>query len=1329
MSWRPTVFATAAGPTMSNASSRTRGATWGTPRAGGSPRADSASIPARFYAVSETTDPFGATFVVSHGPHALLVTAIRDPFLLETSVENDYRVLAPRRITDPNGIRNAVAFDAVGRVVATAAEGRAGAGEGDSLAEPTTTIAYDLRAFTDRGEPVSALVRARELHGAANERFLEERTYSDGNGNTALTKVQAAPGEVPGHEDLGTVPRWIGSGRTVLDNKGNVVKQYEPYFALDGGYDDEAALRERGVTPILRYDALGRQIRVDNPDGTFEDLRFDPWRHEARDACDSVLESRWFSERGAPDPSGPEPTESRARAAWLSAQHAGTPTVTVLDSLGRAVRTLENNHDVAPYETRVVFDEVGNERAVVDDRSNAAETRRFDLAGNPLEVVTLDAGTNRTLPNVAGNPMRAWVGGDVRSRQVYDRMQRPTEAWARRGAEEEKLLTQTVYGESMSSRDAARAANLLGQVHQVFDGAGVVTTVRYDMDGNAIETERRLVADAQTVPDWNAAPALGDERWSTSQTFNAWGDVVETTAPDAESEAGRGPTEVTYAYDDGGALIRVRARLRGAAAITDYVEAITYDEKGQRQSITYGSGVTTTYDYDPLTYRLSGLQTRRGTATVLLQDLAYTYDAAGNITAIRDASQPDIFTHNARVEASTRYRYDALYRLVEAHGREHIGQNSTPTSTDARVFPIPHANDTQAMRAYTETYAYDSVGNLRELRHTFRDGGWVRQYDYADDSNRLRAIRHGDDDTAPWLPFAYNARGSMRVMPSFVDPSAPDADRLHWNVLEQLQRVELDLAGNTAHYQYDASGERTRKLVRKGAVVEERVYLGGWELYRRSSGSAAPSRVRETLHISDGSRRIALVETLTRDGDRDITEPEPVTRYQHTNHLDSATLELDGDGNTLSYEEYHPYGTSAYRAARGVAETSLKRYRYTGMERDEETGLGYHSARYYAPWLGRWTAADPAGLVDGVNVYGYALQRPQQNTDPSGHNATDVVNWAGSVEYSRYAVQRRIRSVRSRVGFDVNARDRDGDLLPASLESITGRVLGFVDRLRHARTRRFAARELAESEALRQAHGGSFDPFLVLAITARESGTRPIRLRLNRDLRRYNTYDVGGLDNLGAAIVNGTVDSTHIPRARLNRITTAGSALDRAGNPRALINTNERGGRVHSAGVQNRDLLISYAGYISARTDHFASLQMSARLSAQIANLSPLARRIWNALTFGAQGGDTYSDWVANTRARRREIASGVDPDSATRASLGAVTLVSFIDDRGYDLEDIVRIGELTDANGRTPFANRRGIRSSVNVAIVAQALAEEHQEHLEWERFYSAIYPDLAGL
>ena len=70
-------------------------------------------------------------------------------------------------------------------------------------------------------------------------------------------------------------------------------------------------------------------------------------------------------------------------------------------------------------------------------------------------------------------------------------------------------------------------------------------------------------------------------------------------------------------------------------------------------------------------------------------------------------------------------------------------------------------------------------------------------------------------------------------------------------------------------------------------------------------------------------------------------------------------LELDADAAIISYEEYHPYGTTAYQARGAIVRATAKRYRYTGMERDEETGLSYHTARYYLPWLGRWVSGRP----------------------------------------------------------------------------------------------------------------------------------------------------------------------------------------------------------------------------------------------------------------------------------------------------------------------------------------------------------------------------------
>ena len=121
------------------------------------------------------------------------------------------------------------------------------------------------------------------------------------------------------------------------------------------------------------------------------------------------------------------------------------------------------------------------------------------------------------------------------------------------------------------------------------------------------------------------------------------------------------------------------------------------------------------------------------------------------------------------------------------------------------------------------------------------------------------------------------------------------------------------------------------------------------------------------------------------------TTPHRRSRFaiRFGNHLDSATLELDDQSNIISYEEYFPYGGTSYQAV--TSQTDLpRRYRFTGKERDSESDLYYHGARYYAPWLGRWTACDPLGIGEGMNVYLYAAAAPVCLVDRNGMQASNA---------------------------------------------------------------------------------------------------------------------------------------------------------------------------------------------------------------------------------------------------------------------------------------------------------------------------------------------------
>ena len=175
----------------------------------------------------------------------------------------------------------------------------------------------------------------------------------------------------------------------------------------------------------------------------------------------------------------------------------------------------------------------------------------------------------------------------------------------------------------------------------------------------------------------------------------------------------------------------------------------------------------------------------------------------------------------------------------------------------------------------------------------------------------------------------------------------PHLTLMQWDFKDQLsatsRQVVNDGTAETTYYVYDAAGQRVRKVTERqnGTRKNERIYLGGFEIYREYDGSGnSVTLERETLHVMDDKQRIALVETQTID-----TRHRPRRAAASSSATSSATtsarpvLELDDAGQIISYEEYYPYGSTSYQAGRSAAEVSLKRYRYTGKERDEESGL------------------------------------------------------------------------------------------------------------------------------------------------------------------------------------------------------------------------------------------------------------------------------------------------------------------------------------------------------------------------------------------------------
>ncbi|MEX5215460.1 MAG: hypothetical protein NW703_15000 [Nitrospiraceae bacterium] len=1004
-----------------------------------------------FFLPRRYRDPFSQDALVDFDAYDLLMVETRDALGNRVTVNaNDYRVLQPRLVSDPNRNQTEVAFDTLGMVAGTAVRGKPSQApvEGDLLTgfvadltdaqhndffnatdphtttptllgNATTRIVYDLDRFwrtqqanpndPAQWQPACAATLARETHVSDLQPGQQTKiqlsfSYSDGFGREIQKKIQAEPGPVDDNDPQAPVvsPRWVGSGWTIYNNKGKPVRQYEPFFSATHHFEFDIRI---GVSPVLFYDPVERVVATLHPNHTWEKVVFDPWRQETWDVNDTALIAdpktdadvgdffgrlskaeylpTWHAKRegGA---LGPEEQD----AARKTAIHAATPTVAHADSLWRTVLTIAHNRfkyrNTPPadppveefHHTRLVLDIEGNQREVIDAKDRIVMRYDYDMLGNRVHQLSMEAGERWILNDVAGKPLYAWDSRNHRVRTAYDRLRRPVESFLQKGSTPEILIGRILYGEGQGDPEAK---NQRGKVVQLFDQAGIVTTEDYDFKGNLLQSRRQLTQNYRTTVDWFGPVPLESEVYTSRTAYDALNRPLSVTTPDNSVHR---PT-----FNEANLLNKVEINLRGVATATTFVTNIDYNAKGQRERIDYDNGTTTTYVYDPETFRLTALVTTRIADHARLQDLHYTYDPAGNITRIRDEAQQTIYFNNQVIEPDCAYTYDAIYRLIEATGREHIGQAAKPQTTwnDEGRVKLAHPQDGQAMRRYQERYLYDPVGNFEQIVHAAVNGNWTRDYAYNEPSliepgkqgNRLSGTTVGSS-TPETESFSYDQHGNMLNMAHL--PS------MRWDFQDQLQQVDLG-GGGTAYYVYDAAGQRVRKVIERqnGTRQKERIYLGGFEIYQEYDGAGSSvSLARETLHVMDDKQRIALVETKTIDTQDPALSTQHVLRYQFGNHLGSASLELDDVGKMISYEEYHPYGTTSYQAVRSGVEVSAKRYRYTGKERDEETGLYYHGARYYAPWLERWTSVDPGGLADGINGFQFVRNNPINLTDPAG---------------------------------------------------------------------------------------------------------------------------------------------------------------------------------------------------------------------------------------------------------------------------------------------------------------------------------------------------------
>jgi len=1000
--------------------------------------------------VFETIDPLhdkavnrsGHRTLIDYDEYQLLPKKVTDAAGLTMQATYDYRVFHPKNVIDPNENQSLFTFTPLGLLESTFIQGKT-PDEGDK-GRPSVRMEYGFLAYeqspTENRQPIYVRTIRQIYHDTeldvslpkrdetivtleysdGFDRLLQTRTQGEkvrfgdeyfGGGDTVLPVKQSdeAAGDVVGRRNNDPLnPNVVVSGWQIYDNKGQVVEKYEPFFS-EGWIYGQPKDKQFGQKVKMFYDPRGHAIRTVNPDGSEQRVIYGvPGTIAVPDLAkpDDFEPTPWeVYTYDANDNSGrTHPVESAAyQHCWY------TPASILIDALGRTIRTVERNREpgaspgsvIEEIITRTTYDIRGNVLTIIDALGrDAFRDHVYDYANRKLSMFSIDAGLRQTVLDALGEVIEQRDSKGALILHGYDDLNRPIRLWARDGEDQRLTLRERMeYGDggspnqSAADRTSNRAANRLGKPIKHFDEAGFLTFENYDFKGNLLKKTRRVVSDAAVLSvfsplppgwqveafrvDWDnpAAMALDDQEYTSTVSYDALNRVKVMTYPDDAEHQRR---KLIPHYNRAGSLESVvleRSGVGGAPVSDTFVERIAYNAKGQRVLIAYGNRIMTRHAYDPHTFHLTHLRTEKfdkpNDLTYLhtgqpLQEFGYDYDLVGNILGIHDQTLGSgIHGSIAGIDKLDReFVYDALYRLKSATGRECDRPPDVPWDES------PRCTDLTKTRSYTEQYLYDVVGNLKKLKHLSNGAGFSRNFDLVASNNRLNIMSIGATD----FGYQYDANGNM----------IKEATSRHfeWDWADRMKVFRTQTGASEpsahAHYLYDSGGQRVKKLVRKGPRIEVTVYIdSAFEYQRIVQGGTVEQN--NTLHVMDNQSRIALV----RIGNAFANDTTPAVKYHLSDHLGSSNIVIDDSGNWVNREEYTPYGETSFGSF------ARKRYRFTGKERDEESGLNYHLARYYAPWLIKWTSCDPSGPVADLSLYLYS-QNPLSFTDPHGTEPQDT---------------------------------------------------------------------------------------------------------------------------------------------------------------------------------------------------------------------------------------------------------------------------------------------------------------------------------------------------
>jgi RHS repeat-associated protein len=763
---------------------------------------------------------------------------------------------------------------------------------------------------------------------------------------------------------LKTVTRPVGSGSTTYDYGDSVNDFYvRTRVALDDSRSTEA---------YQYFDELGRPSRSYVYDG-------------------SAADRTWVATKSTYDNMGRVATASSPQ--FRTDLNDFTPsavTTTEYDDLGRVVKvTTPDNAYVSTSYDVYLTPSLNGGRVTVTDQAGKARSSVSDSLGR-LVMLT-------EAPDASGYGYETYyeyntLGGLTKVIQGKAGQTQQTRTFSYDSLSRLKSSTNPESG------TVTYEYNPDGSLKKRVDARHVQTDYTYDALGRITKRSYSIEPGQTTPANYVAAPEANYFYDGTGMPYDT-GVQPPTVLPTPANSAGK------------------LTAVKSSASVTVYTE---FDAAGRVKKHRQISDPDTTAERAykmEYAYDLAGnLVSKKYPSGKIVET---EYDGAGRVAGAKNSATGAYYAGGATADTANRIRYAAigaaeavrlgngLWEHISFNSRLQpmqmgLGTSATDSSTLRLTYgygPVGQNNgDVTSQRIegggldVTQTYDFDPVNRLLSAREAPTAGGsdlWRQAYTYLDSTaqNAQFGNRRIDTSNDP-VP------GQPRTTANATPQHNPQIDPAN-NRIAAGQGYTYDAAGNLSQdpshsYAYDGDN-------RMGAVD------GGWDGVRGASYQydgdgrrvKKVSASEETVFAYDAAGMLVAEYSNRVEANG--------TLYMTQDYLGSTRVVTNAGGAVKSRHDYLPFGEEISADAdwrttgRGYVGATVRK-KFSGKERDDETGLDYFIARFYSSEQGRFISVDPTriklkNIIDpqDLNRYSYVANNPLKFIDPDGMEKITII--------------------------------------------------------------------------------------------------------------------------------------------------------------------------------------------------------------------------------------------------------------------------------------------------------------------------------------------------